>query len=121
MMNRKQAISKMKKAFEAGELGFQKGAKSCKYYDKKTDSHCAIGLLIGKKEKLMDVHGDINSPFVLGDSGSIENSMDILKMETYCGLTKDELGTLQSRHDVTVNHLTRDRIERFKSYLYNLK
>ena len=123
-MNRKQAIARIKKAYENEELGMQKGMIYCKYYCHKTDSHCAVGVLIGKKKELIDFYGVIEIPFKGTHEPQIHRAMSALNTKIFHGLSLDELKTLQDLHD---NACQCDDVEKqyyindFKTYLYSLK
>lgn len=122
-MTRKEALCKIKIAFENNELGFQRFASGCRYYDRATNSHCAVGILIGKDIDLMDLEGNIDEPFAQlnGAFYSIENSMIYLEMDTFHGLDISELNTLQSLHDDLVGTSTdKNKLLKFETYLYSL-
>lgn len=122
-MNRTQALKKIRTAFKQGELGFQNGATKCLYYDKKTDSYCAVGVLIGENESVMNSNGDIDRPFKQCIRGGIESAMSALDKETYCGLNIVELGNLQMLHDNIIGHRYEDttgREQQFENYLFGL-
>jgi len=122
-MNRQQALSKIRKAYENKQLGFQKGATICMYYDKKTNSHCAVGVLIGKKKSLMDEDGNIEAPFTVGGETMIGDALCEKDITSFCGLSKTELTQLQRLHDNIINCCEineKERKDNFKTYLYSL-
>jgi hypothetical protein len=122
-MNRKQAIARIKKAYENEELGMQKGMYHCRYYCHTTDSHCAVGILIGKKKGLIDRYGDIEVPFKGTISAAIKKAMYDLNKNTFCGLSVEELQNLQELHDESCqcgDEVKQDYMNRFKTYLYSL-
>jgi len=132
---REQSLNIIKSAYENKELGFQKGATSCLYYDPKTDSCCAVGLLV-KEESLFDEDGMQTYPFDFGDvferekEEDIEGAMTKLNLDSFKGLTKAELDELQVLHDClivrptdfyrlyTIKYVKKQ--EAFKKYLYSL-
>ena len=86
MNERQESLNKIRKAYENKELGFQKGATQCLYYCSKTDSHCAIGVLIGKDENLMDKDGDIMYPFKDSWEEEIREVMSHIGISEFKGL-----------------------------------
>lgn len=123
MNERRESLDKIRKAYENKELGFQKGATQCLYYCSKTDSHCAVGVLIGKDEELMSRYGNIESPFKDTYMGKISDAMSDKDISEFKGLNVSELEKLQSYHDhlVGVPKENKDEYEkRFKEYLYSL-
>lgn len=129
-MNRLQAINKIKKAYETKQLGFQKGATSCLYYDKKSDSCCAVGVLLRKDKKLLNTQGDRNAVFRAGldvDSYTIGAQMKAVNKSSFHGLDIDELKTIQILHDGVIQmndcgeELKNKKEISFKDYLYALK
>lgn len=122
-MNRKQALKKIRTAYENKELGFQKGAKSCLYYCSDTESHCAIGVLVGKNEDLMSIDGNINYAFKKYElkANSIGSLLAYNKLKEYCGLKAEELVKLQNLHDQIINNRYNSIYEEeFREYLYSL-
>jgi hypothetical protein len=125
-MTRQESINKIKTAFENKQLGFQKGAMSCKYYCAISDSHCAIGVLIGKDQELINESGDIHLPLKDIKESKIELALDRDKKSEMFGLSRNELQSLQELHDNCVGKnlygdILNQRIEEFKNYLYSLK
>jgi len=121
MSERQDSIAKIKLAYENKELGFQKDVGFCRYYDKRSDSHCAVGVLVGKNKKLMDACGDIEEPFEGSYSGDIEGGLQDISVESYWGLLSCELIKLQKLHDRLVGSTyTIKREKKFKNYLYSL-
>lgn len=127
---REESLNLIKSAYENKELGFQKGATSCRYYDPKSDSCCAVGVLV-KDESLFETNGVQNYPFDFGNISeddkkeAIFEAMTILNLDSFKGLTKKELSRLQSFHDNLIHRPSdhREYIEdhkRFKDYLYSL-
>ena len=95
----------------------------CRYYCSKTDSHCAIGVLIGKDEDLMDKDGDIMYPFKDSWREGIYNAMSDTDISEFKGLNVSELEKLQYYHDrlIGAGKENKDKYEkRFKEYLYSL-
>ena len=122
-MNRKEAIEKIKRAYENKELGFQRGAADCVYYDNKTDSCCAIGVLV-KDESLFDDVGDQIYPFHNTLSNTIDDYILKNNIDGLFGLTNEELCMLQHRHDILIgcsSYLGDIDDEDFKKYLYSLE
>lgn len=120
MTEREQSLKLIREAYENKELGFQKGAKTCLYYDSKTDSCCAVGVLV-KNERLFDSDGDQEYAFrERQNDPSIEDCMDDLDMKEYKGLTLEELTRLQSLHDRMVAFYSETKEKNFKDYLYSL-
>ena len=129
-MNRLQAINKIKKAYETKQLGFQKGATSCLYYDKSSDSCCAVGVLVRKDKKLLNPQGDRNAVFRAGldaNSYTIESQMRAVNKSSFHGLDIDELRKIQKLHDEVVQtrgcgeERRNEKEISFKEYLYALK
>lgn len=121
---RQKSLNKIRKAFEQGKLGFQKGAKSCLYYDSATDSKCAVGVLINARSKLKNSEGDIDCPFKQSRFGgqSIGAALDEAGLDSFKGLTRDELQELQEAHDGIIHYgESSGRLDRFKFYLYSLE
>lgn len=126
-MERKESIEAIKKAYEKGILGFQRGASTCKYYDSNTDSFCAVGVLI---ERRSSDDEDILRPFSDSFYESIDEAMKEKKIEEFKGLTINELKELQRLHDNVViygrskipryNDVRKKYINEFKDYLYSL-
>ena len=138
---REESINLLKKAYENKELGFQKGAQFCTYWDSETFSACAIGALMG--------YGERYKPFTReGAAGAFLGSLELTKEEKYniyedfnfdqsvrClgriinledifGLKQEELEQIQKRHDALVGHNVCDvegKEKQFKDYLYSLK
>lgn len=125
-MNRKQALNKIRTAYENKELGFQKGAEMCRYYDAESDSHCAIGVLVGKKKELIEGNGDIYYPFIGAQREAIDEALDVKGRFMWFGLHKKELSQLQRLHDNIINwNIESDEPYhalkvKFKVYLYSL-
>lgn len=123
-MTRLEAVNKIKHAYENKLLGFQNQANKCLYYDHVSNSHCAVGVLIGKDKELMRGDGSIESPFKrCGGFASINNCMDYLELNEWNGLTIGELSKLQGLHDSIINcsSLNYDeRHDKFKDFLYNI-
>ena len=123
MNERQESLNKIRKAYENKELGFQKGATQCLYYCSKTDSHCAVGVLIGKDEELMSRYGNIEYPFENTYMGIISDAMSHKDISEFKGLNVSELGLLQTYHDdlIGAQEENKDKYEkRFKKYLYSL-
>ena len=125
MTERQKSIDKIKKAFENKELGYQRGAMTARYYDKRSDSCCAVGVLMDlNNEDLFDDNGNVNYPFTGIDSYGIKYAMTDAEIDTLFGLTKDELGTLQHNHDMCLSHAKSSALplheQRFKDHLYSL-
>ena len=123
MNERQESLNKIRKAYENKELGFQKGATMCMYYCSKTDSHCAVGVLIGKDEELMSRYGDIASPFKDTYMVKISDAMNHKGISEFKGLNISELEELQYHHDNLIGAWkeNKDKYEkRFKEYLYSL-
>jgi hypothetical protein len=121
-MERKESIEAIKNAYENEKLGFQNGMSSCKYYDAKTDSYCAVGVLIGYDDSLINDLGNIEKPFKNADYCEIKLSMENAGLTKLYGLTIDELDRLQILHDHIINSVRyRSKKENdFKDYLYSL-
>ena len=119
-MNRKEAIEKIKKAYENKELGFQRGADICSYYDSKTDSCCAVGVLV-KDESLFDTYGNQDMAFADTNGAEIDLEMINRGLDELYGLSIDELKQLQIRHDGLINRNSGYSEQDFKHYLYGLK
>ena len=123
MNERQESLNKIRKAYENKELGFQKGATMCRYYCSETDSHCAIGVLIGKDEELMNEYGNILYPFKDSWEEEIREVMSHIGISEFKGLNVNELGLLQTYHDdlIGARKENKDKYEkRFKDYLYSL-
>lgn len=123
MNERQESLDKIRKAYENKELGFQKGADYCLYYCSETDSHCAVGVLIGKDENLMNRYGNIKYPFKDTDMGIISDAMNHKGISEFKGLNISELEELQNHHDnlISARKEDKDKYEkRFKDYLYSL-
>jgi len=122
-MNRRNAINKIREAYETGQLGFQKGAIHCSYYDSFSDSHCAVGVLIGKKKKLMNGFGNIEYPFLNNKGYCISSAMELANLERLHGMTRKELHVLQALYDLVLGDSNSRReyhIGKFESFLYCL-
>ena len=115
---RKESLKLMKDAFNNKELGAQKGASACRYYDSKTDSHCIIGVLVGKNVNLMDDKGDI--PALPNTSGYISSYMRKNNIDTFNGLTLLEAEKLQLLHDKALDYKSIKYLNELESYLFSL-
>lgn len=122
MSLRKESIAILKQAVNDKTLGCYKGATQCLYYDKTTDSCCAVGVLVPKKQLMKNVT----------DLGNVTNFKDknigsgvsrqLKDQKTYRGLTKAELRELQRLHDNIVTSVNKNhKIERFEDYVNSLK
>lgn len=123
MNERQESLNKIRKAYENKELGFQKGATMCRYYCSETDSHCAVGVLIGKDEELMSRYDNIEYPFKNTYMVKISDAMSHKDISEFKGLNVSELEKLQSYHDdlIGAQKENKDKYEkRFKDYLYSL-
>ena len=109
---RTESINKIKLAYENKELGFQRRAKNCEYYNEETDSYCAIGVLFKHDEGLRESLGNY----------FICTTMDNWGLDTFKGLTRKEALTLQEKHDILIGGTSKPakREEEFKDYLYSL-
>ena len=121
MSEREESLNKIKRAYDNLELGFQRGARVCKYYDAETDSKCAIGSLFSKKE-ILSVN--INGSYCITDS-TIASVSSQINYKPFKGLTVKELEKLQRKHDLLISaNLLSDiwfkRLERFEKYLFSL-
>ena len=132
-VTREKTLNIMKRAYEKGELGFQKGMRVCSYYDPESQSCCIIG------QPLMD-YGIIEEDpdntvreFLLSDTDEanpilgLEEAEDENKLpDEFIGLTKGEAIKLQSLHDDCCHRYIKsdDEIKRaeakFEKYLYSL-
>ena len=116
---REQSLKLMRDAFNNGQLGAQKGASGCRYYDKATDSHCIIGVLVGKNLDLMNGKGNISE--LPNDNGYIKYYMKDNKIDTFNGLTLFEASELQSLHDNALDFKCEpSRLQALKDYLFSL-
>lgn len=125
MTERQKSIDKIKKAFENKELGYQRGATTARYYDKRSDSCCAVGVLMDlNNEDLFDGNGNVNYPFTGTSSYGIKYSMTEAEIDSLFGLTKDELGKLQFHHDQCLSYAKNLDLlqyeQKFKDHLYSL-
>ena len=127
MTIRQESIAKIKKAFENNELGYQKDASGARYYDKASNSCCAVGVLMDRSDKaLFNANGNIEYPFVGGNDYGIAFAMGEIDMDELYGLTRWELGELQSKHDSCLSHNKSPNtlpryVREFKDYLYSLQ
>lgn len=121
MNARQKSIQILQDAVKNKTLGAYKGATACRYYDKTTDSCCAVGALIPREELMQHVneYGDVDT-FVEGVYGSIDRILNYGKWYNITGLTNDELLKLQESHDDIVVHRDTTRIEIFESYVASL-
>lgn len=119
MTEREESIQKIKEAYENKELGFQKGATNCLYFDAKTGSHCAVGVLLDIDELKFEENGNLEHPFLGNPESTIREAMEAESLEEFKGLDIAELEELQNRHDEVLRGLSYEFD--FKDYLYNLK
>lgn len=122
MSEREKSLNKIKRAYDNLELGFQRGAVYCKYYDAETDSKCAVGALFSKEE-ILSVN--INGYYCNNDLASSNVSSQV-DYKPFKGLTVTELETLQQNHDLLISdNLLSDiwfeHLENFEQYLFSLK
>jgi len=115
---RKESLKLMRDAFNNGQLGAQRGASACRYYDAKTDSHCIIGVLVGKNLDLMNDRGNISH--LPSNCGFIGYYMDDNKLDTFNGLTRGEAWHLQELHDRTIDYDSKSYLNDLKTYLFSL-
>lgn len=123
-ITRENTIDIIKKAYEDGKLGFQRGATSCVYYDYSTDSCCAIGIaakeygFIDTKEKPLN-NIVANFAYEGYDISALEDYLitDDRPNEIF-QLSFDEALELQKLHDSVLEQY-KNEID-FKEYLYSL-
>lgn len=115
-MKRHEAIKTIIIAYENKELGFQKGAQSCKYYDVESDSCCVIGILLDIDKMKKDSYGNVIEYL---DHQGISAILNKLNAKSLHGLSYSECGELQSLHDGII--LGDNHEYEFKDYIYSLK
>jgi len=115
---REESLKLMRDAFNKGQLGAQKGASGCRYYDAETDSHCIIGVLIGKNRDLMNDLGNIIQ--LPNNNSFISWYMDDYGLDTFNGLTMEEAKSLQSLHDRALDLESKEILNDLKTYLFSL-
>ena len=115
LTQRQKSIKMIQNTYNKGKLGFQKGAKSCLYYDTETESFCAVGVLVCNE---MEQEEDRYYPFEGVSHEQIGCAMTELNMNKYKGLTINELEKLQSLHDNIINHNANPN--KFTEYLFSL-
>jgi len=115
LTQRQKSIKMIQNTYNKGKLGFQKGAKSCLYYDTETESFCAVGVLVCNE---MEQEEDRDYPFEGVPHEQIGLAMAQLNMNEYKGLTRGELKKLQSLHDEIVNFKVNPN--KFTEYLFSL-
>ena len=98
MNARQKSIQILQDAVKNKTLGAYKGAKDCRYYDKVTDSCCAVGTLI-PREELMQYVDDSGNVSVIGGFEEISHILNGNVLNNNTGLTKEELTQLQIHHD----------------------
>lgn len=117
-MTRSEALDKIKAAYETKQLGFQRGTSYCRYYDKRTDSCCAVGVLV-KDEALFNEDGNQSVPFNLESYSDIRYAMNQEDLTELHGLSILELSELQRLHDGLIRKDGTYESD-FKEYLYSL-
>lgn len=119
MNARQKSIKILQDAVKNKTLGAYKGAMVCRYYDKATDSCCAVGALIPREELMQNVdkHGDVESLGFEG-LGAIGDALTYGKWKNNTGLTNVELIHLQREHDDVVDEY--GDIETFESFVASL-
>lgn len=124
MKERIKSLNKIKRAYETGQLGFQKDANTCINYDSESDIRCNMAMLVAKNKQIYDGYGRITRPFLDCFSYNISTAINDLSVEYQEGLSCDELVILQGLHDEIVSNnpaksITKS-IEEFESFLYGL-
>jgi len=100
MNTREKSIQILKDAVANKTLGAYKGATGCRYYDKATDSCCAVGALILREELMKNVNEDGDVRTLIKDGqGDIKDILAEDNWQNNTGLTDDELIELQRKHD----------------------
>lgn len=119
MNARQKSIQILQDAVKNKTLGAYKGATVCRYYDKATDSCCAVGALIPREELMLNLDevGNVSSLFRDG-CGNIASILESDKWENSTGLSDMELIKLQDLHDIIITG-NQDPI-RFESYVASL-
>lgn len=122
MRIREQSINKLRNAVKNKTLGAYNGARHCVYYDKTTDSCCAIGELYPRKKLLAKNAGESvifceNEDFCAGIADQLQSRKGKF------GFTIDELEAIQRAHDRCVIYPD-DRAEYLKYFeelIFSLK
>lgn len=124
LQERKESLNKIRRAYARLELGFQRGASRCTYYDEKTDSKCAVGVLFDRNEL-------VSHERCLNDNVGDDIAAQLGNTKVFKGLYADELINLQDLHDVLIKDYITHRglltecwindVNEFEKYLFSLK
>lgn len=122
MSLRKESIKKLKEAVKNRELGCYKGAETCLYYDSRTDSRCAVGVIVPDEviDKMKNGYGDCER--FISDKRGTAVTCQLEGENTYMGMTIDELSILQSYHDnsILTPVVRGEYIKKLEDYVNNL-
>ena len=122
MSLREESIKKLKEAVKNKELGCYKGAETCLYYDSRTDSRCAVGVIVPDEviDKMKNGYGDCER--FISDKRGTAVTCQLKGENTYMGMTIEELAELQDYHDnsILTSVVRGEYIKKLEDYVSNL-